>query len=197
MAEAVATLRTPQEMRVLFVHLLVNDCIPVAIQIWDRFWDKLSYNFILRNRGSNDLGSNQALQQMALFLSEYGKSLDQYGLPQPVERMAELEHELRRWAGREMELDRHADQLVNMFNDQQLHLYNTILNTVWEGKPLCCFVDGKAGTGKTTVVRALCSKLRGGGNVVLATATSAFAAQLYEGGRTTHSTFKVRIHCAR
>ncbi|KAJ2913021.1 hypothetical protein MD484_g7399, partial [Candolleomyces efflorescens] len=193
-AEAVQLLRTPQEMRVLFVHLLVNDCVPAALQIWDRFWKDLSLDFILRNRGSENLGSNEALQQMSLFLSEYGKSLEQYGLPQPTERMAELSHELRRWAGREADLNRHADELTNMFNDRQLLLYNSILDAVFEEKQLCCFVDGKAGTGKTTVVRALCSKLRAAEQIVLATATSAFAAQLYEGGRTTHSTFKVPVN---
>ena len=57
--------------------------------------------------------------------------------------------------------------------------------------PLTLFIDGKAGRGKTFLVNTLCDWVRGQGHVVLPTATSAFAAQLYEGGRTTHSIFKV------
>jgi predicted ATPase len=59
--------------------------------------------------------------------------------------------------------------------------------------PLCLFVDGKAGRGKTMLVNTLCDKIRSLGKIVIPTATAAFAAQLYPGGRTTHSAFKVSI----
>jgi hypothetical protein len=53
------------------------------------------------------------------------------------------------------------------------------------------FIDGKAGSGKMFLVNAICDMLRSKELILLATATSAFAAQLYPGGRTTHSTLKV------
>jgi hypothetical protein len=40
-------------------------------------------------------------------------------------------------------------------------------------------------------VQTICDKIRSLGRIVLPTATPAFAAQHYQGGRTTHSTFKV------
>ena len=55
------------------------------------------------------------------------------------------------------------------------------------------FVDGKAGRGKTFLVNTLCAWVRAEGRIALPTATSAFAAQLYPGGRTTHSTFGVCV----
>ena len=55
------------------------------------------------------------------------------------------------------------------------------------------FVNGAAGTGKTFLTCACCNCARSRQKIVLATATSAFAAQLYPGGRTTHATFKVSI----
>ncbi|KAF8141784.1 hypothetical protein EV363DRAFT_1144330, partial [Boletus edulis] len=53
------------------------------------------------------------------------------------------------------------------------------------------FIDGKAGRSKTFLINAVCDKLRSLSRIVLPTTSSAFAAQLYSGGRTTHSMFKV------
>ena len=49
-------------------------------------------------------------------------------------------------------------------------------------------MDDKAGTGKTTI---LCDAIQAFEKIIPPTATSAFAAQLYTGGRTTHSMLKV------
>ena len=78
-----------------------------------------------------------------------------------------------------------------MLKPGQLEVYNYALEAVLNGSPLCLFVDGKAGPGKTMLVNTLCDKVRSLGRIVIPTATAAFAAQLYPGGRTTHSAFKV------
>lgn len=140
-----------------------------------------------------DLGTNKCLSELGLNLSEYGKSLGDFGLPQPDLHMAELTHEIQCWTGCERELFDAAEAQAATFNAEQLALYEMVSDAVLCKKPLCLFVDRKAGTGKTTVVKALCNKLCGLHCIVLPTAASAFAAQLYEGGRTTHSTFKVSL----
>ncbi|KZT08457.1 uncharacterized protein LAESUDRAFT_649310 [Laetiporus sulphureus 93-53] len=76
-------------------------------------------------------------------------------------------------------------------NEEQYKAYHEILGAVEHNRPLCAYIDGRAGRGKTFLVNTICNKLRSEGHIVLPTATSAFAAQLYPGGRTTHSTFKV------
>ncbi|KIJ12161.1 hypothetical protein PAXINDRAFT_83263 [Paxillus involutus ATCC 200175] len=79
---------------------------------------------------------------------------------------------------------------------EQIEIYDTILNAVIHAQPLLGFVDGKAGRGKTFLVNAICDKLWSQGRLVLPTVTVVFAAQLYPGGRTTHSTFKVTLLCS-
>ncbi|KAJ3816890.1 DNA helicase Pif1 like protein, partial [Lentinula raphanica] len=74
---------------------------------------------------------------------------------------------------------------------KQHQIFDLIFNAVQTNSSLLCFIDGKAGCGKTTLIHALCNYLRAYHRIVLATATSAFAAQQYPGGCTTHSTFKV------
>ncbi|KAF1894098.1 hypothetical protein Lal_00004017 [Lupinus albus] len=55
-------------------------------------------------------------------------------------------------------------------------------------------VDGPGGTGKTFLYRALISKLRSIGQIVLATTTSGIAATLLPGGQTAHSRFKIHLN---
>ena len=81
--------------------------------------------------------------------------------------------------------------MIAAFNPEQRHIFDIVLEAVHSHKPHVAFIDGPAGRGKAFLVNALCAQLRAEGRIVLATATSGYAAQLYPGGRTTHSTFKV------
>ena len=90
------------------------------------------------------------------------------------------------------ELAARAQAAIARFNGEQGDIFNMVVNAVLSNLPLLLFIDGKAGRGKTFLVNAICDHLRSLGRIVLPTATSGYAAQLYPGGRTTHSTFKVR-----
>jgi hypothetical protein len=48
MNEAVETLQTPHQMRLLFVHLLMNDCVDTPAAMWNTFRRELSLDFINR-----------------------------------------------------------------------------------------------------------------------------------------------------
>ena len=193
MQEAVETLYTPRQIRILFVHLLVNDCVTAPIQMWEDFKQSLALDLILQNNGVETLGFNMTLEEIDHHLEEYGKTLGSYGLPNPEHHMRELIHEMQRWGRNQEELGERADAAVARFNQGQRAIYDRVMAAVANEGADYLFVDGKAGTGKTTVVKAICDKIRSMGKIVLPTATSAFAAQLYPGGRTTHATFKVNI----
>jgi len=74
---------------------------------------------------------------------------------------------------------------------EQASIFDCIVNAVSSNASLLAFVDGKAGRGKTYLVNTICNKVHSLGQIVLPTTTATFAAHLYPGGRTTHSTFKV------
>ena len=80
---------------------------------------------------------------------------------------------------------------------EQATIFDCIVNAITLNETLLAFVDGKAGRGKTYLINAICNKVCSLGQIVLATPTAAFAAHLYPGGRTTHSTFKVIIYFHR
>ena len=193
MQEAVDTLRTPHQLRILFIHLLTNLCIDSPLQFWMEFQSKMSEDFILAAAGDTDQGCNEALKQLGLFLQGHRKHLEDFGLPEPLTRENEAEWELHRWSSQSGMLRQQVDAGVLAFNPEQRDIFLRVQQAVSNNEPLLMFIDGKAGRGKTFLVNILCAWVRAEGRIALPTATSAFAAQLYPGGRTTHSTFGVCV----
>jgi hypothetical protein len=189
--EAIEGLRTPRQIRLLFVHLLVNDCMPTPLSVWDAFKQDLAFDFALQQSHNEPLAENRALQDMAFALEEHGVQLSDFGLPEPLTYAREVEHELQRWNSNRTELHIRATNTVAQLNLEQRHIYDNVMSAVSDNRSLLRFIDGRAGRGKTFLVNAICDAVRALGEIVLPTASSAFAAQQYPGGRTTHSALKV------
>ncbi|OBZ77961.1 ATP-dependent DNA helicase pif1 [Grifola frondosa] len=192
--EGIQALRTPRQLRILFIHLLVNDCILAPQSVWEEHSEALSRDFILHHNNVSALGVDDALEELARYLEEYGKSLTDYGLPEPSYSTPEVQHEMEQWNGQQSILAERANAAIQSLNPGQQTIYNAIFSAAVNGLPLYAFIDGQAGRGKTFLVNAICDKLRSLGHLVLPTVTAAYAAQLYPGGRTTHSTFKVPVN---
>lgn len=189
--EAINTLATPQQLQQLFVHLLVNDCVLAPIDIWTTYQQHMAHDFTLQFGLNTDLGLNRALEELNKSLEEHGKSLSFYGLPDPLTFTAEVRHELERWGRDPIGLRNRAATAVARMTHEQQFIYDQIMSSVLKKESLLAFIDGKAGRGKTFLINVICNKVRSLGRIVIPTATAAFAAQLYPGGRTTHSAFKV------
>lgn len=189
--EAVTSARPPASLRFLFVHLLVNDCCPTPLAIWVMFKHHLILDYYIQNNMVDELATDLALHDIGRYLEEYHKTLADYGLPNPVHRVPEVLYELRRWGPHIPLMQRRAEEAERNFNREQHAIYDEVITAAVQQRPLLLFIDGKAGRGKTFLVNAICDRLRGMGKIVVATATSASAAQLYPGGRTAHSAFKV------
>lgn len=82
--KAINTLATPQQLRQLFVHLLINDCILAPIDIWTSYQQHMAHNFTLQFNLNTVLGLNHALEELNKSLKEHGKSLSFYELPDPL-----------------------------------------------------------------------------------------------------------------
>jgi hypothetical protein len=188
--EAVHTLRTPHQLRLLFVHLLINDCIQSPMETWQNFCDVLCHDFMLRFQGDLALATRHCLQHISRELEEHGKSPLDFGLEEPDLASDEIEHELGRWQGHTPHALANATLAHNNLLPEQRIVFDTIMEHVNNGTGLCTFIDGKAGYRKTVVINAICELVHATNKIVLPTATSAFATQLYPGGCTTHSTFK-------
>lgn len=189
--EAISTLKTPTQLRFLFVQLLVDECILTPLQCWNTFQNSLCLDFTLQYPDLPQMAIDHGLDHVGQLLEEQGKQLSEYNLPQPTTYGREVEHELRKWAPLSQELANRADASYEVFNEEQRHIFDEIISAVTNNQPLMFFLDGKAGVGKTFLINTICDKLRSINVITLPTATSAYAAHLYHGGRTAHSTFKI------
>ncbi|KAG9036935.1 hypothetical protein FRB95_007498 [Tulasnella sp. JGI-2019a] len=101
---------------------------------------------------------------------------------------------MARWNAHPDLLAERASAAVHRFNHEQRAIFDRIMEAANNNQPLCLFIDGKAGRGKTFLLNAICDALRSINQIVIPTATSAFAAQLYPDGRTAHSAFKIPVN---
>ncbi|XP_063945878.1 uncharacterized protein LOC108212277 [Daucus carota subsp. sativus] len=196
----------PPQIRQLFVHIIVNCKVTDLFQLWSSNWKQMVDDTILeRRRLNNDdplMLDDKQLQFYALakiddLLRSIGKSLKNFPqLPQPPENY--LNHgsnnlilEETNYNINEMEKENH--RLLSTINDEQLNVYNAILESVGKNEGGLYFVHGSGGCGKTFLWRTLISKLRSQGDIVLPVASSGIAATLMPRGRTAHSRFKIPI----
>jgi hypothetical protein len=124
-------------------------------------------------------------------LQEHGKTPEDYGLLQPDLSGSKVIAEIQRWSPHVPQFLSAVEHALNIFTSEQHIIFYSVCNMIKFNQPLHLFIDSKAGHGKTFLVNALCSQVRGHSRIVLATGISGFAAQLYPSRRTTHSTFKV------
>ena len=137
------------------------------------------------------VAETRCLETLNRHLEEYGRDINEYGIDFSRPSEGEVFHELARWHPFINDMAEETSRALSTMTPEQLVLFRDVISSVNEGRSFSVFLDGKAGTGKTHVIRTICSYLRSQQKIVIATATSAFAAQLYDGGRTTHSAFKV------
>jgi hypothetical protein len=87
-----------------------------------------------------------------------------------------------------------VEGMIDSFNPKQLAVYQQLRATVEQVNNAClCFLDGKAGRGKTFLMNCLVTSLRSQGAIVLVVGSTALSIIHYDHGRTTHSTFGIPV----
>jgi hypothetical protein len=85
-------------------------------------------------------------------------------------------------------------QILNTLNIEQKKAFDAIIESAHQSLGKLIFVDGYGVTGKTYLWKAITTRLRSEGKIVLAVASSGVAALLLQGGRTAHSAFNIPIN---
>jgi ABC-type glutathione transport system ATPase component len=106
---------------------------------------------------------NDLLINLAERFSHLGKTMDAYGLPSPEQLFSELDQELARYsqmAQQELleELNRIAPN-----NDEQQEIFDTVTDAVDNKQSQFFFIQGQAGSGKTTLAKKLMAYVRSKG----------------------------------
>ncbi|XP_064644734.1 ATP-dependent DNA helicase PIF1-like [Lineus longissimus] len=86
-----------------------------------------------------------------------------------------------------------ADHNTALLNDDQLQIYNAVIQSITSQQPAFYFLDGPGGTGKTFTYNTIMQRVRSTNQPIIVVASSGIASELLEGGRTAHSKFKIPI----
>ncbi|XP_078280432.1 uncharacterized protein LOC144607444 [Rhinoraja longicauda] len=196
--------KLPGAIRDLFVVLLMNDEVNNPRQLWDRFKNSMSENFLEKestlsshqNIMIDERHHDQALLYIQDKLANYNKTLGYFHLPKPrngrmnIVDNPELLHELQYSVPEQQQF---VAEKEPMLNAEQRVVYDHVCGCLDRNVPSMIFIDSPAGTGKTFLTNLILSKVRGKGDVAFAVASSGIAATLMPGGRTAHSRFKIPI----
>ncbi|XP_019196554.1 PREDICTED: uncharacterized protein LOC109190511 [Ipomoea nil] len=194
------------QLRRLFVTLLMSSCMGKPETVWYDVWPHLSDDaqFQVRKQLHNrDFvltefdKMNFALVEIEKLLSIHGKSFKDH--PEiPTANFAALNVISNRFIQEELaydcvEQEKENQELVRQLTEEQKLIYNEVLTDIDRQAGGLFFVYGYGGAGKMFLWRALSSVLRSQSEIVLNVASSGIASLLLPCGRTAHSRFAIPI----
>ena len=204
MREAV-TINTGQQLRRLFSVILLGNSPASPLNLFQTYVCHLSDDCRQRLQTQFNIHEPSDLQVLSLclhliqqLLQQSGKTLSDYGLPDPPIPFDEL-HGVPRIIADELHYDRDGMREIwesgyTRLNGEQKLIVDTIIASINSPRGRLFFVDGPGGTGKTFVENLLLAYARSQGHIALAVASSGIASTLLVGGRTSHSRFKIPLN---
>ena len=199
-------MQTGSQLRHLFVTILC-DCSPADPRaLWETFWpyicDDLKHH--LKHQQILENASEAEIQDYGLYLidqllSQKGRKLEEWTtMPQSVENWGAILGNplIREQQNYDVdELAAKAAECIASLNGDQHVAFERIISAITTKSGEIFFLHGPGGTGKTYLYNTLCYHLRSQHKIVLCVASSGIAALLLQGGRTSHSAFKIPIPC--
>ncbi|XP_071713014.1 uncharacterized protein [Rutidosis leptorrhynchoides] len=186
--------RMPYELRRLLATILIYSCPNNPQKLWLSFENHFVEDFITCHHMTRRVAITTALRKINGFLQSMGKNIHDFNLIPRDLLYADIEDQTREISAEKsiVVLEKDLDAISSL-NEKQRIAFETIINKVNSNESGAFFVDGPGCTGKTYLYRALLAKVRSGGHIALATATSGIAASILPGGRTAHSRFKIPL----
>jgi len=183
-----SALDTATQLRYLYVTILLF-CHPAdPVDLYRRFEVNMMEDF---NRLFQNVDRARAacLKAIGDLLSAPGKSLNDYGLPNPDYDLLEPNQDDPMYGAIDAVVA--WQQRLKDLNDEQRMVYDRVMAAVDDNRNVqkMFYVDGPGGTGKMTLYGCLISSLRNRQLTVLSLAYTGIAVSLMEGGMTVHSTF--------
>jgi hypothetical protein len=195
---------TALPLRSLFVLLLVHGDVCDKVRLWTVHKENLAG----RTGGPNDESDDDVLRALeVLLLAVDGSCLGSHDLPTPPpadpadglggrRRDPAEVTEQRRDPAQQAALKEKVEKDIDLFTEEQSSAFTPIqeqLDAVEDGT-VCggnnfFVLDAPGGCGKTFLLSTLLDYVRSNGRMALATAYSGIAAQLLDGGRTSHYRF--------
>ena len=197
-------IRTDRQLRQLFAAILLNNSPLHPNELLHRHMDNLSddYRYRLQRDFHIDTPTQEQIQSLTLYeldtsLRRAGKTLADYHLISPSVHFDDS-NDISRIIAEEknydlLQLTAKWNQGQLSANSQQNKILDAVISTVESDNTGLFFIDGPGGTGKTFVENLILARVRSTGRIALSIASSDIASLLLDGGRTSHSRFKIPI----
>jgi len=122
-----------------------------------------------------------------------GKNMTDYGLPQPTIMKTELEIEKNKY-----DKDEQHNLYIKLCQDvpntnEQQQIFNEIIFACELKLTKIFYIQGQAGSGKTTLAKKIMAYCRSRNRLCAGCASTGLAATLYDGFETAHSLFKFPV----
>lgn len=198
------SIKSGHQLRQLFSIILLGNTPADPLGLFHRHLHNLSDD--CRYRLQETFGNRHptdddimglCLQYIEIFLHKASKTLDNFSLPAPKNAIPNVDG-ISRILMDELSYD--VDLLQNKWNMdyprtivKQRAIIDTVTTAVDAGQGGLFFIDGPGGTGKTFVKNLMLAHVRSRREVALAVASSGIASILLDGGRTSHSRFKIPL----
>lgn len=193
------------KLRELFTIILIF-CQPSdPSELWNKFRNDLCEDILNRKRNENQdmtLAYSDDIYNDGLIIEDKiheicHKSLTDFRLPASKSNNSHnyldpLEVALRKPYDVN-ELNEYITENEPKLVNDQVTAYNRVMHSVRFNEGKIFFLDAPGGTGKIFITNLILAKVRFQGKLALAVASSRIAATLLAGGRTAHSTFKLRL----
>ncbi|XP_028125694.1 uncharacterized protein LOC114322548 [Camellia sinensis] len=190
----------------MFCSMLLFSEVTNAYELWKNHWFDLTDN--LQNRVQRQIGDgnisleecelkNLGLLEIEHILNQNGRSLKEFP-PMPLPSYRSGQMVTNRLIREELNYDsisemQSFESLYVGLNDDQLKVFNTIMEAYSTHHGGLFFVYGSGGTGKTYLWSTLIAKFRSDKKIILSVASLGIAALLLPGGRTARSHFKIPL----
>jgi hypothetical protein len=193
-----------KRLRNLFVILLLF-CSPLNLKVlWERYRNDMSHDMRhqrIRNGGTIKDAYNDTLLLFEAKLALMNKGLHDFpemSLALPPTEMLRVNPQLAAELNYNRDVLHHyVDQNLSQLNICQETTITTVFNAIAQGEGVVFFLDGPSGSDKTFVYSILLASVRQDGHIAIRVASSGIIALLLQGGRTSHSVFKIPITLGR
>ena len=189
MQEAKDFLCSPRQLRFLFVVLITEGA--GTTHLYEIFKNFMFQDFKLELLLQDHEAENRLLDDLALRLESYSRTLSDFNLPLPQNDSSETDKEKSRHDVRKNHAS-YVQHLPNL-NQEKREFFEIIRARIESNTGGAFYLDGAPGRGKTFLLNFIVSYTRGNGRIALCCASSGFVAIMYPGGRTAHNLFRIPV----
>jgi ABC-type multidrug transport system fused ATPase/permease subunit len=184
---------TPYELRGLFVTMTLQG-FPTHC-IWENTeqHQALKLDFSYEEGTNQRISENKLLKDLCQRLKDANKTLTEYGFPEPESIETELQLERFKYKSQEQADVFNLLQRETPNTLDQEYVFQAIKRAIDTGNKQYFFIQGQAGTGKSTLIKKIMAYVRSQGKIALGMAATGLAAANFEDFTTMHSLLKIPV----